>query len=134
MVINENSEIVAIKITKGNVDDRKAFEKIVTANGLQGRCYADKGYISKNMFHRIYQRGLIIITGIKRNMKDYLMPILDKIMLKKRFIIETIFGYIKENFNLKPSKHRSPINFFVSLLAALIAFQLKPNKPTISYP
>jgi hypothetical protein len=54
--------------------------------------------------------------------------------LSKTGVIETIFGYIKENFNLKPSKHRSPINFFISLLAALIAFQLKPNKPTISYP
>lgn len=75
-----------------------------------------------------------LITGIKRNMKNYLLPILDKIMLKKRFIIETIFGYLKENFNLKPNKHRSPTNFFATLFAALIAFQIKPNKPKISYP
>ncbi|CEO16869.1 hypothetical protein RMONA_02310 [Rickettsia monacensis] len=52
----------------------------------------------------------------------------------KRFIIETIFGHIKENFNITPSRHRSPINFFTSLLSALIAYQLKPNKPCISYP
>jgi transposase len=134
MVINDKSEIVAIKVTEGNVDDRKAFEEIVIKKGLKGKCYADKGYLSGKMFNRLYNRGLLLITGIKRNMKNYLMPILDKLMLRKRFIIETIFGYIKEHFNLKPSKHRSPTNFFASLFSALIAFQLKPNKPLISYP
>lgn len=134
MIINEKSEIIAIKITQGNIDDRKPLEEMVIAKGLQGKCYADKGYISRNLFHKIYQRGLLIITGIKKNMKDYLIPLLDKIMLKKRFIIETIFGYIKENFNLMPSKHRSPTNFFASLFSALIAFQIMPNKPLISYP
>ena len=63
---------------------------------LKGKVYADKGYISKKLFDRIYSAGLQIITGIKRNMKNYLIHILDKIMLNKRFIIETIFGYLKE--------------------------------------
>lgn len=134
MIINDKSEIVAIKITKGNYDDRKAFEEMAIKKDLKGKVYADKGYISKKLFDRIYSTGLQIITGIKRNMKNYLMPILDKIMLKKRFIIETIFGYLKENFNLKPNKHRSPTNFFATLFAALIAFQIKPHKPLISYP
>ena len=67
-------------------------------------------------------------------MKNDLMPLIDKIRLRKRFIIEIIFGYIKENFNLKPNKHRSPVNFFTSLLSALIAFQISPSKPKISYP
>lgn len=132
MIINEHSEIVAVKITKGNVDDRKAFEEMAVKKELQGKCYADKGFISKELFKRLYQRGLMLITGIKQNMKNYLMPILDKLMLRKRFIIETIFGYLKENFNLRPNKHRSPTNFFVTLFAALIAYQIKPNKPAIS--
>jgi len=134
MIINDKSEIVAIKITKGNVDDRKAFEEMTIKKGLKGKCYADKGYISKDLFARLYNRGLMLITGIKRNMKNHLIPILDKIFHRKRFVIETIFGYIKEQFNIRPNKHRSPTNFFVSLLAALIAFQIKPNKPSISYP
>ena len=129
-----NDRIVAIRITKGNVDDRKAFEEMVIKKGLKGKVYADKGYISKALFTKLYKTGLQLITGIKRNMKNYLLPILDKIMLKKRFIIETIFGYLKENFNLRPNKHRSPTNFFATLFAALIAFQIKPNKPKISYP
>ena len=134
MIINDKSEIIAIKITKGNTDDRKAFEEMVIKKDLKGKCYADKGYISKDLFTRLYHKGLILITGIKSNMKNYLMPILDKIFLRKRFIIETIFGYIKEHFNLRPNKYRSPTNFFASLFSALIAFQIKPNKPSISYP
>jgi hypothetical protein len=62
--------------------------------------WGDKGYISKKMFTKLYkQQGLVIITGIRKDMKNYLLPILDKIALRKRFIIETIFGYIKKNFN-----------------------------------
>lgn len=134
MIINEHSEIVAVKITRGNVDDRKAFEDMAIKKDLKGKCYADKGFISKDLFKRLYQKGLMLITGIKQNMKNYLMPILDKLCLRKRFIIETIFGYLKENFNLRPNKHRSPTNFFVTLFTALIAYQIKPNKPSISYP
>ncbi|CEO16465.1 hypothetical protein RMONA_07900 [Rickettsia monacensis] len=51
------------------------------------------------MFTKLYKQGLIKITGIRKDMKNYLLPLLDKILLRKRFIIETIFGYIKENFN-----------------------------------
>jgi len=134
MIINDQSEIIAIKITQGNGDDRKAFESMVIAKHLQGKCYGDKGYISKALFSRLYSQGLILISGIKKNMKNYLMPILDKLLLRKRFIIETIFGFIKEQFNINPSKHRSPTNFFASLLAALIAYQIKPSKPTVTYP
>jgi hypothetical protein len=134
MIINDKSEIVAIKITKGNMDDRKAFEEMAIKKELKGKCYGDRGYISRDLFTRLYNQGLMLITGIKRNMKNYLMPILDKMFLRKRFIIETIFGYIKEHFNVRPNKHRSPTNFFASLFAALIAFQIKPSKPSISYP
>lgn len=134
MIINDQSQIIAIKITEGNKDDRIAFEEMIARANIKGKCYADKGYISKSLFSRLYSKGLILITGIKRNMKNYLMPMLDKLFLRKRFIIETIFGYIKEHFNLRPNKHRSPTNFFASLFAALIAYQIKPSKPKISYP
>jgi hypothetical protein len=134
MVINDKSQIVAVKITQGNVDDRKAFECIALRHNLKGKVYADKGYLSKDLFQRLYQKGLMLITGIKKNMNNYLVPLLDKLMLRKRFIIETIFGQLKEQFNIRPNMHRSPINFFANLFAALIAYQIKPKKPQISYP
>lgn len=65
-------------------------------------------------------------------MKNYLMPWLDKILLRKRVMIETIFSTLKEEFNIRPNKHRSPVNFFISLISALIAYQIKPNKPKIN--
>lgn len=134
MIINDRSEIVAIKITKGGKDDRAALSDIVRSKNIKGKVYADKGYISQDLFSQLYKRGLTLITGIKRNMKNYLMPLFDKIMLKKRFIIETVFGYIKENFNIRPNKARSPTNFFISILAALVAYQILPSKPKLSRP
>ena len=123
---------MAVKITPGNIDDRKAFEELVARHGLKGKTYADKGYIGKDLFKRLWKNGLQLITGIKKNMKNYLMPWLDKILLRKRVVIETIFSVLKEQFNIRPNKHRSPANFFVSILAALIAYQIMPNKPKIN--
>lgn len=134
IIINCKSQIVAIKITKGDKDDRAALFDMVKAKGMKGKIYADKGYISNKLFSSLYKRGLTLITGIRSNMKNYLIPMLDKIYLRKRFIIETVFGYIKENFNIRPNKARSPINFFASLMAALIAYQILSKKPNLSHP
>ena len=111
----------------------KTFEDLVNSHGLKGKAYADKGYIGKNLFKRLWNNGLQLITGIKRNMKNYLFPWFDKILLRKRFMIETIFATLKEEFNIRPNKHRSPVNFFISVLSALIAYQIKPNKPNINF-
>ena len=132
LVCNFEGQIVAIKITAGNEDDRKAFEDIVNTHNLSGKTCADKGYIGKDLFKRLWKNGLHLITGIKRNMKNYLMPWLDKIFLRKRVMVETIFSTLKEEFNIRPNKHRSPVNFFISLISALIAYQIKPNKPKIN--
>ena len=93
MVINNKGEVMAIKITAGNVDDRKPLKAML--NDLQGKVFGDKGYISKPMFQEFWQQGVQLITGIRKNMKNYLMPILDKILLRKRFIIETVFDKLK---------------------------------------
>ena len=129
MILNEKSQIVALQITPGNVDDRKSLRCMV--KNLKGKCYADKGYISQNLFEHCWQQGLHLITGIRKNMKNYLMPLIDKILIRKRFIIETTFGILKTDMNIEHSRHRSPTNAFVSILAALVAYQLKSNKPKI---
>ena len=97
--------------------------------------YADKGYIGADLFKALYKKGLKIITGIKKNMKNYLINLADKKLLRKRFHIETIFGFFKNSMNLEHTRHRSPINFLVNLIAALTAYSLtkgKPKKLTIS--
>ena len=83
----------------------------------------------------LYKKGLKLITGIRKNMKNHLINLTDKKLLRKRFCIETIFGFFKNSMNLEHTRHRSPINFLVNLIAALTAYSLtkgKPKKLTIS--
>ena len=130
IIINHKGEIMAIKITAGNVDDRKALVDMV--KNLRGKCFADKGYIGKDIFKTLWARGLHLITGIKKNMKQILCPLIDKLLLRKRFIVETIFGFLKTEFNLQHSRHRSSSNALVHILAALVAYSFKNNKPQIN--
>ena len=129
LVINHKGQIMAAKVTSGNVDDRIPLAEIT--EGLTGKCYADKGYIGKNIFKILWNKGLHLVTGIRSNMKNYLMPLIDTIILRKRFLIETVFGVLKTDMQLEHSRHRSPINAFINILACLIAYSCKTNKPAM---
>jgi hypothetical protein len=99
---------------------------------LTGKIYADKGYISRTVFSKLWQRGLHLITGIRRNMRNHLMPLADKLMLRKRFVIETVLGILKVEMGLEHSRHRSVINAMVHILSCLVAYAFRPGKPSIS--
>lgn len=129
VVINHKGEIMALKITPGNVDDRAPLEDLL--KHLNGKVFADKGYIDKKLFKRLWSQGIHLITGIRRNMKNYLMPWLDKWLLRKRFIIETVFGVLKKDMGLEHTRHRSPMNAFVHILSCLVAYCFNPSKPAI---
>ena len=131
LVINHKGSIVAVKITSGNVDERTVLDEMTRR--LKGSLFADKGYISQNLFKTLYQRGLKLITGIKRNRKNYLMPLIENLMLRKRFLIETLFDILKIHMNLSPTRHRSPKNACVNILSCLTAYQLKENKPNMKF-
>lgn len=128
MVINHKGSIMAVKITPGNVDERTVLDAMT--QHLKGNLFADKGFISGNLFKELYQRGLKLITGIRSNMKNYLMDLGDKILLRKRFLIETVFDILKVHMNLSHTRHRSPTNCCVNILSCLVAYQLKQNKPS----
>lgn len=130
IIVNDRAEIMAVKITRGNDDDRNPI-KTMTA-GLKGKLYADKGYISKSLFADLWQDGLQLITGIRKNMHNYLMPLFDKLMLRARFILETVFDVLKQVQGLEHSRHRSPVNAFVHILSCIAAYGLKPVKPRIN--
>ena len=131
LIINERGEFVALKLTKGNVDDRSPVDDLT--KDLVGTIYADKGYIKQNLFVSLYERGLKMVHGLKKNMKNKLMDLKEKIMLRKRSLIETVFGYLKNTLNIEHTRHRSPINAFVNILASLVSYSLKKNKPSINY-
>lgn len=129
VVINDRGEIMAVRITPGNTDDRQPLDSMTC--GLKGWLFADKGYISKKHFLQLYRRGLKLITGIRRNMKNHLMPLIEKLLLRKRFLIETVFDRLKTEMNLSHTRHRSVMNFCVNLLSCLAAYQLKRRKPSM---
>lgn len=131
LVINEQGEVLAFTLTPGNVDDRKPVPKLVKA--LFGKLFGDKGYLSQSLFETLLEQGLQLITGIKANMKNRLMVMSDKLLLRKRFIIETINDQLKNQSQIEHSRHRSPVNFIINVLAGLIAYMWQPKKPTINW-
>ena len=99
---------------------------------LFGKLFGDKGYISKGLFDELFARGLQLITGIRSNMKNKLMPLFDKIILRKRSIIESINNQIKNVFQIEHTRHRSVVNGFVNIVAALVAFTHHDKKPKLN--
>ena len=129
-VINHKGQIMALRITPGNTADSTVLDEIT--QHLKGKLYADKGYISRALFSQLWQRGLHLITGIRRNMRNYLMPLADKLLLRKRFVIETVLDTLKSEMGLEHSRHRSVMNAMVHILSCLVAYAFRPGKPSIS--
>ena len=134
LIINHKGQIMAFKMTDGRSDDRKPLEAITAALKLKGKVFADKGYLSKPLLMRLWQQGLHLVTGIRRNMRNYLIPILDKVLLRKRFIIETLFDKLKCGMGLEHTRHRSSINALVHILSCLAAYTLAQPKVKIAIP
>src|ERR1700745_716026 len=129
-VINHKGQVVALRITPGNTADSTALDEMT--RHLTGKLHADKGYIGHELFKKLWQRGLHLITSIRRNMKNYLMPLADKIMLRKRFVIETVLDTLKSEMGLEHSRHRPGIKHRVHVLSCLVAYAFRPGKPSIS--
>ena len=99
---------------------------------LAGKLCADKGYIGRELFRKLWQRGLHLITSIRRNMRNYLLLLADKRLLRQRFVIETVLDILKCEMGLEHSRHRSPVNAMVHVLSCLVAYAFRPGKPSIS--
>jgi hypothetical protein len=117
-----------LALTKGNATDISMVTSLL--ENLTGK--TDKGYISSELFTKLLDRGLQLITGVKKNMKNKLMTLQDKMMLRKRSLIETVFDILKNKFNLQHTRYRSPVNFMMHIASTLIAYQFRKNKPAIS--
>jgi hypothetical protein len=130
LVVNDQGEILAFQLTPGNVDDRKPVPKMTKK--LFGKLFGDRGYISQALFQQLYEEGLMLITSLRKNMKNHLMLLEDKLMLRKRSIIETINDQLKNISQIEHTRHRSYANFIVNLLAGLIAYDLQAKKPSLN--
>lgn len=130
VVINHLGELLGIRLTPGNVDDRKPVPLMV--NKLWGALYGDKGYLSKPLTDMLGGQGLQLITKVRKNMKEKLLPVFDKIMLRKRAVIESVFDQLKNISNIEHSRHRSVANFLVNVLAGLTAYTFREKKPSLN--
>ena len=130
LIINDQGELLAVYLTPGNVDDRKPLCNLT--KNLFGKLFGDKGYISQALFETLLSRGVELITNIRKNMKNSLMRLEDKMMLRKRFLIETVNDQLKNISQIEHSRHRKPANFAVNLIAGLIAYQKQPKKPSLN--
>jgi len=132
LVINQNAEIVAFRLTSGNVDDRKPLQGMV--KGMKGKLFGDRGYISEKLRSTLLEQGILLITKLKKKMKNRLMTLYDKIMLRKRALIESVHNLLKTSCQIEHHRHRSRWNFLSNLLSGLAAYCLNPNKPRLHFP
>lgn len=131
LVVNQYGQVLAFWLTPGNVDDRKPVPRL--AKKLFGKLFGDRGYLSHPLFEQLWQQGVQLITSLKANMKNRLMLVSDKLLLRKRYIIETINDQLKNQSQIEHSRHRSPLNFVINVLAGLIAYMWQPIKPAINW-
>jgi hypothetical protein len=132
LIINDKGEILDFLITPGNVNDRKPLESMGLHKNIFGKLFGDKGYISKNLFEKLFVNGVHLITEIKKNMKNCLMLMQDKIALRKRALIETVNDELKNMCQIEHTRHRSFDNFITNLLSGLIGDSFFPKKPSIN--
>lgn len=132
LIINELGELMAFYLSKANVDDRNI--KIVQdmTKGLFGKLFGDKGYLSKALFDILFQDGLQLFTKLRKNMKNHIMTLKDKILLRKRAIIETVNDELKNLCQIEHSRHRSVNGFLFNILSALSAYSHFPKKPSLN--
>jgi hypothetical protein len=127
LAVNDRGELLACCLTPGNVDDRRPVPKLVKA--LRGKLFGDRGYISAPLSKLLFEQGLQLITRLRKNMQNHLMHLSDKLLLRKRVVIESIIDQLKNISQIEHSRHRSPINFVIHLVAGLIAYSHQDKKP-----
>ncbi len=130
LIVNDQGDLLAVHLTPANTDDRKPVPQMTKE--LWGKLVGDRGYLSKTLFEQLFARGLQLITPIRKNMKNQLVVLEDKLLTRKRFIIETIVDQLKNISQIQHTRHRSPTNYLVNLIAGLIAYTWQPKKPSLN--
>ena len=130
LVINDQGELLSVCFTPGNVDDRAPAPALTRR--LFGKLVGDKGYISQDLFQQLFSRGLQLITRIKSNMKNRLILLWDKLLLRKRAVVETVIDQLKNISQIEHSRHRSVVNYFAEIVAGLIAYTYREKLPSLN--
>jgi hypothetical protein len=133
LTVNECGELLGVRFTPGDIDDRERSVIDAVSKNLWGKLVGDKGYISHDLFEHLYKRGVQMITKIKKNMKNKLMPLRGKLLLRKRALIECVNDALKNQCQIEHSRHRSVVAGFLNMIAALVMYTYLPKKPTLRF-
>ena len=129
LIINDEGELMACHLTSGNVDDREPV--CLLSRDLAGQLFGDRGYISQALHDELFGQGLELLTGIRKNMKNRSLRLWDKLMLRKRALIESVNDQLKNISQIEHTRHRSLTGFMVNVMAGLIAYTYYPKKPSL---
>lgn len=130
LLVDDCGEILSFRITRGNVDDRKPVPEML--KNFIGKVFGDRGYISKKLTELLASDDVELITTLKKNMKPRVLAAFDKLLLRKRSIIETINDQLKNIFDLEHSRHRSLTNYMINVVASLVAYSYQKKKPSLN--
>jgi hypothetical protein len=130
LAINDRGELMGCYLTPGNVDDRRPVPHLVRA--LWGKLFGDKGYISQPLSALLHGQGLRLVTRLKKNMKNRFLPLCDKLLLRKRALVETVNDQLKNISQVEHTRHRSLWNFLGNVAAGLIAYTWREKKPSLN--
>ena len=130
LVVNELGQLLNVVLTPGNIDDRQPVPDLLS--DLFGKIFGDRGYVSQKLASQLCREfGIQFFAKPRRNMKNHLMHLHDKLLSRKRSIIETINDQLQNISQIEHSRHRSPINFCVNVLCGLIAYCHQLKKPSL---
>lgn len=132
IVINDCGEIISWTLTLGNTYDCESLKHKNFTKRLFGKLFADRGYICQYLFETLFVDDIHLVTKIWKNMKDSFMNRYDKILLRKRALIEAVNDELKNVCNIEHTKHRSVDNFVINLVAGLIGYDFLPKKLPIN--
>lgn len=131
LIINDKGEVLSFYLTKGNVDDRDAKAITRMTKEIFGKLFGDKGYISKALSDLLFGNGIQLITAVRRNMKSIALSNEEKLLLRKRAVIETVNDELKNMCQVEHTRHRSISGFLLNIMGALAAYSFFPKKPSI---
>lgn len=131
LIINDKGEIQSFYLSKGNVDDRNVKAITSMTQNLFGKLFGDKGYISKALSDMLFGNGIQLITAVRRNMKSKALSNEEKLLLRKRSVIETVNDELKNICQVEHTRHRSMSGFLLNIMGAIAAYSFFPKKPSI---
>lgn len=130
LIIDDEGNLISFFVSPGNLDDRKGLKEMIKY--VKGKLFGDKGYISQALREELWESGIQLITDARRNMKKVILEEMDKILLRKRSLIETVNDQLKNISQIEHSRHRSFTGFMVNVVCALIAYTWQPKKPSLN--